>query len=45
MAIALFSAAVAGAGALAFGTLSGGAVLGAFAGAAIWLGRRAFDDR
>lgn len=44
MGIALFSTAVAAAGALAFGTLAGGAALGLFTGAAIWLGQRALSD-
>ena len=44
MAIAFFSTAVAAAGALAFGTLAGGAALGLFTGAAIWLGQRALSD-
>jgi len=44
MGITLFSTAVAAAGALAFGTLVGGVALGAFTGAAIWLGRLALSD-
>lgn len=44
MGIVLFSTAVAAAGALAFGTLAGGAALGLFTGAAIWLGQRALSD-
>jgi len=44
MGIALFSMAVAAAGALAFGTIAGGVALGLFTGAAIWLGRRALSD-
>lgn len=44
MGIALFSTAVAAAGALAFGTLAGGAALGLFIGAAIWLGKLALSD-
>ena len=44
MGIALFSTAVAAAGALAFGTLVGGAALGLLTGAAIWLGQRALSD-
>ncbi|MGX1785604.1 hypothetical protein ACWIGM_02630 [Bosea sp. NPDC055332] len=44
MGIAFFSLAVAAAGALAFGTLAGGAALGAFTGAAIWLGKHAMSD-
>ena len=44
MGIAFFSMAVAAAGALAFGTLAGGAVLGLFTGAAIWLGIFALGD-
>ena len=45
MGIALFSMAVAAAGALALGTFAGGAALGLFTGAAIWLGRLAMSDR
>ena len=44
MGIVLFSAAIAAAGALAFGTIVGGAALGLFTGAAIWLGQRALSD-
>lgn len=44
MGIALFSMAVAAAGALAFGTVAGGAALGLLTGAAIWLGQRALSD-
>jgi hypothetical protein len=44
MGIALFSTAVAAAGALAFGTVAGGAALGLFMGAAIWLGKQALSD-
>lgn len=44
MGIALFSTAVAAAGALAFGTFVGGAALGLFTGAAIWLGQHALSD-
>lgn len=44
MGIVLFSAAIAAAGALAFGTIVGGAALGLLTGAAIWLGRRALSD-
>mgnify|MGYP001589121409 CR=1 FL=1 len=44
MAITFFSTAVAAAGVLAFGSIAGGAALGLFTGAAIWLGRRALSD-
>ncbi len=44
MGVALFSTAVAAAGALAFGTIAGGVALGLFTGAAIWLGQRALSD-
>jgi hypothetical protein len=44
MGLALFSTAVAAAGALAFGTVAGGAALGLLVGAAVWLGQRALSD-
>jgi hypothetical protein len=44
MVITLFSAAVAAAGILAFGSIAGGAALGLLTGAAIWLGQRALSD-
>lgn len=44
MVIAMFSLAVAAAGAVAFGTVEAGALLGFFAWAALWFGRRALID-
>jgi hypothetical protein len=44
MGISLFSAAVAAAGALAFGSVEGGAALGLLTAAVMWLGRQALSD-